>query len=302
MCAIAQSERIPAENDSLPSLETFLSKLNAVPQTADEGLRYLIHSTGKGASPKQGEYVLLRFTAMLTDSTVFDRSEEAEPFIFQVGNREVVKGLDKAVQLMKKGGKATFFIPPSLGYKEFGVGKTVPPNAALIYDLELTDVMDAQRYDAYMRDFEERQRLAYELQEREQSQKDVALIEEYAASHQLKIRRTASGLGYALTKPGKGAAAKPGNRLRVQYEGTLTDGTPIEKTPKTKPYEFTLGSGRVLDGWEEGLQFFNKGSEGWLLVPSKLAYGRLAIDEASTFVPANSVLVFKIKVLEIFER
>ncbi len=275
------------------SLENFLLENNLKTKSTPDGLHYLTRSPGAGVSSKDGDYVLIRYKAMLLDSTVFDESEPGNPFVFQVGNREVIKGLDHGVQLMKMGEKTTFFIPPSLGYQQYGVEGSVPPNSPLLYEVELLDVMDFDQYDRYMRELEEQERVEFEHRKKAQFNTDIRLIEEYAAANQLRTKRTPSGLSYVITKPGKGTPAKKGNRLKINYEGYFLDGNLFEASEK--PYEFTLGAARVIEGWEEGLQFFNKGSEGWLLVPSKLAYGPVPVGK----IPANSVVIFKIKVLEI---
>ena len=280
-------------------LEKYLQQNNLQAQITEDGLHYVIQKPGAGLFAKEGNYALIRFKAMLLDSTVFDQSNDDEPFIFQIGNHEIVKGLDKGIRLMKKGGQATFYMPPSLGYKDLGVGKVVPPNSPLIYEVELVDLMDFEQYDKFMRALEEKERRTFEEREKAQFQQDLRIINDYAADNKLKMKRTSSGLGYAITKAGKGEAAQKGKRLKVAYEGYLVDGRSVDSSEQGKPYEFFLGQGKVLDGWEEGLQFFNEGAEGWLLIPSKLAYGPLAIDENDIHVPANSVLIFKIKLMKI---
>ena len=277
-----------AQPDSLPSLEDFLRKNKVEAKATPEGLHYLMSKKGSGNATVTGDYVLLRYRAMLLDSTVFDKSEEGNPLVFQVGNHEVIKGLDLGVQLLKKGGAATLYVPPSLGYQQYGVHGSVPPNAALIYEVEVLDVMGFDQYDSYMRELEERERAAYEQGRKAQFQQDLQAIETYAAAHQLLVKRTNSGLSYAITKPGKGPAPKPGAQVTLAYEGLLIDDTVFDQSEK---FEFTLGAAKVIEGWEEGLRYFNPGSEGWLLVPSKLAYGPLSVNK----IPANSVLIFRIK-------
>ena len=276
------------------SLENYLRQNNLQTKSTPDGLHYLTEQTGSGVSPKEGDYVLLGYQAMLLDSTVFDESESGNPLVFQVGNREVIKGLDLGVQLIKKGGKATLFIPASLGYMQYGIEGSVPPDSPLAYEVELLDVMDFDQYDRYMRELEERERTEFEHNKKAQFNTDLRLIDDYAAVNKLRTKRTASGLSYVITKSGKGALAKKGNHLKINYEGYFLDGKLFEASEK--PFEFMLGGARVVEGWEEGLQFFSKGSEGWLLVPSKLGYGPMSVNE----IPANSVLIFKIKVLDIF--
>ena len=283
------------------SLESYLHQHHLTPQTTDEGLRYFLDRPGTGVYPKKGDFTLIRFRAMLLDSTVFDQSTDSEPFIFQIGNREVIRGLDRAVQLLKKGGNGTFYIPAQMGYKDQGVGDVVPPGSPLIYEVELLNIMKFEQYDDFMRRFEERERIDFERQRKEQFQTDMNIIREYASQHNLDVKSTPSGLSYAITRRGKGENCKPGDRLRVAYEGYLANGESFEKSPHGIPYEFYLGSGKVMDGWEEGLQFFNKHAEGWLLIPSILGYGPTVIKEDNIHIPANSVLVFKVKVVDIID-
>ena len=93
--------------------------------------------------------------------------------------------------------------------------------------------------------------------------------------------------------------AKPGDQLEVSYQGFLLDDSSFDASAAASPYRFELGKSKVIKGWEEGLQYFQKGSEGWLLIPSKLAYGPRSIEEGKILVPGNSVLIFKVKVVDI---
>jgi peptidylprolyl isomerase len=293
VCFVVSIAMVVAQPGNPPSLQTYLQANQLKTRTTPEGLHYILDRPGTGTTPADGDYVLIQYQGFLLDSTIFDQSEPEQPFLFQVGNREVITGLDLGVRLLKKGGKARLYLPASLGYKEFGVEGSVPPESPLMFEVELLDVMNFDQYDRYMRAFEERERASFELQKKEQFRKDLLIIEDYAASQQLKTRQTVSGLSYCITKTGKGPNTKPGDQLTLAYEGYLTDGTLFEAS--TQPFGFVLGSARVIQGWEEGLQFFNKGSEGVLIIPSQLAYGPIRTKN----IPANTVLIFKIKVLEI---
>jgi len=115
-----------------------------------------------------------------------------------------------------------------------------------------------------------------------------------------KAKRLPSGMSYVITKKGKGENAKKGDYIEVHYEGQLIDGSVFDSSyEKGQPFKFTLGRRKAIEGWEEGLLNFKKGSEGWLIVPSQMAYGPREIREGKTHIPANSVLVFKIKVVDL---
>jgi FKBP-type peptidyl-prolyl cis-trans isomerase len=138
--------------------------------------------------------------------------------------------------------------------------------------------------------------MAYEKQKKSQFEQDLQIIADFAQAKNIKTTKTSSGLHYALTKKGKGELPQNGDYVGVEYEGFLSDDTAFDASKKG-PYRFVMGAGKVIAGWEEGLKFFPKGSEGWLLIPSKLAYGALAIKDHN--VPPNAVLCFKVKMSEV---
>jgi len=280
----------------------FLKKNNIKTQKTDYGLFYTIEEAGKQRAPKKGDYVKVNYKGQLLDGTVFDETKKGQPFIFQVGYRQVIRGMDVGITLFKTGGSGTIYVPAELGYGKNGVGKTVPANADLMFDIELLDVMDAQEYDKYMVTLENKERAAFKQHVKTQYTKDLKLINEYAITNKIKTKRTPSGLSYAITKKGKGSLAAVGDLMKVSYEGYLLDGTTFDKSQAKKSYEFEIGTGKVIAGWDEGLANFNKGAEGWLLVPSSLAYGPRAIEEDKISIPSDAVLIFKIKVLDIRQQ
>ncbi len=109
-------------------------------QTAS-GLKYVVLKAGEGASPKKGQGVLVHYTGWLTDGTKFDSSvDRGEPFAFRVGVGQVIRGWDEGVLSMKVGEKRKFTIPPKLAYGARGAGGLIPPNATLVFEVELLDL------------------------------------------------------------------------------------------------------------------------------------------------------------------
>lgn len=279
-------------------LSDYFKENNMAPKQA-YGLYYQIDTPSKGSTPKKGDYILLNFTAKLLDGTIYEASEQNDPFVFQVGYNQVIRGWDLGVTLFPVGSQGTLFIPPSLGYGKRGAGQTIPPNADLQIEMDVLKILSQAEYNDYIKELEQKEQAAYQAKIAEQFVKDKKIIQEYALSNKLRTKRTKSGLSYVLTKKGKGPIAQEGDELEVQYEGFLTDGSSFDKTKNQNTFTFQLGKGKVIDGWDEGLQYFNEGSEGLLLIPSALAYGPRPIYEKGVTVPANSVLVFKIKLLKI---
>jgi len=111
------------------------------PVTTPSGLQYWDLTKGEGATATSGKHVRVHYTGWLTNGKAFDSSlDRGEPFEFALGAGEVIKGWDEGVQGMKVGGKRQLRIPPQLGYGARGAGGVIPPNATLIFDVELLGV------------------------------------------------------------------------------------------------------------------------------------------------------------------
>ena len=107
--------------------------------TLPSGLQYQVLREGNGKQPKATDRVRCHYEGMLIDGTLFDSSiQRGEPAVF--GLNQVIAGWTEGVQLMKEGAKYRFFIPYTLGYGERGAGQSIPPFAALIFDVELIEV------------------------------------------------------------------------------------------------------------------------------------------------------------------
>jgi FKBP-type peptidyl-prolyl cis-trans isomerase len=124
-------------NGSIPanSTLTFIVELLDIPKVKIEDTQ-----VGTGAEAVPGKTVSVYYTGKLEDGTVFDSNVGKTPMSFPVGAGQMIPGFDQGVQGMKVGGKRTITIPPSLGYGEQGYGGVIPPNATLIFEVELADV------------------------------------------------------------------------------------------------------------------------------------------------------------------
>ena len=106
--------------------------------TTASGLKYIDQVVGKGASPVTGKQVKVHYTGTLENGTKFDSSvDRNQPFDFVIGVGQVIAGWDEGVMTMKVGGKRKLIIPAKLGYGARGAGGVIPPNATLLFDVEL---------------------------------------------------------------------------------------------------------------------------------------------------------------------
>jgi peptidylprolyl isomerase len=109
--------------------------------TTDSGLMYIVREEGSGTSPTKGQRISAHYTGYLPDGTKFDSSHDrGKPFETEIGVGRVIKGWDEAFLQMKPGEKRVLVIPPDLGYGARGVGP-IPPNATLVFDVELVSVL-----------------------------------------------------------------------------------------------------------------------------------------------------------------
>ena len=109
--------------------------------TTASGLKYVDQQIGSGAAPSKGQRVKVHYTGRLTNGKKFDSSvDRNEPFEFTIGVGQVIRGWDEGVMSMKVGGKRQLMIPADLAYGARGAPPAIPPNAELVFDVELLGV------------------------------------------------------------------------------------------------------------------------------------------------------------------
>jgi len=140
--ALVDGQEARAQEKELAAMEESIEQIkgqwpDAI--TTESGLKYVVEAEGEGDTPKVGDMVKVHYTGKLLDGTKFDSSvDRGTPIDFPVGQGRVIKGWDEALLSMKKGEKRVLIIPANLGYGPSGRGP-IPPNATMIFDVELID-------------------------------------------------------------------------------------------------------------------------------------------------------------------
>jgi peptidylprolyl isomerase len=112
------------------------------PVHREGGISFVDEVVGSGAQPQTGQAIKVHYTGWLTDGTKFDSSRDrGEPIVLSFDSGQVIKGWDLGLASMRVGGKRRLIIPPELGYGEHGAGNAIPPDATLVFDVELIEIV-----------------------------------------------------------------------------------------------------------------------------------------------------------------
>jgi len=275
------------------ALQKYLADNNITVAPTASGLIFLENAAGQGGAIDTGMMVKCHFTvSSVGGGQIFSSYERGEPLKFEYGKRFDTPGFDEGISMMKKGGKATLIVPSSIGFGEMGRGPTIPPYTTLLYNVEIVDLQSKAAYEKEQS----------ELKKKEEAKKATAKADEsvkrnkYLSEKKITVKPTASGLYYVEQVKGTGPRAVAGKMVKVHYTGTLLDGTKFDSSrDRNEPFEFTLGKGQVIQGWEEGIGMMNVGSRATLIIPSSIAYG----DRDMGSIPPYSTLVFDVELLEV---
>lgn len=237
--------------------------------TTSTGLKYIIIEKGKGKKTETGSNVVVHYSGYFKDGKMFDSSvKRGEPFKFELGAGQVIKGWDEGLYLMKEGDKFRFIIPYVLAYGEAGRPPQIPEKSDLIFDVELIQVLPPIIIEKF----------------------DIKGKKEYT---------TPSGLKYYIVQEGSGDLVKSGDKVKVHYTGYFLDGKVFDSSVKRgQPIDLSVGVGQVIKGWDEGLQLMKKGDKVRFFIPYKLAYGEQGYPGA---IPPKSDLIFDVELVNIIK-
>lgn len=259
------------------------------------GLEYKFLRDVPGTNtPKTGDYVEVHLVTAIGDSVLFETRQmnNNQPVQFPLQPAAFKGDLVEGLMMMTPGDSAMFQMSvdtllkagsPSMPWMKPGTGQKLTYRVSMI-SVKTQDQMKMEQ----------------EANAAKQKMVDDAAIQQYLTQNKIKATKTASGLYYKIDKPGTGVNAKAGQKVTVNYTGKTMDGVIFDSNvdpqfQHVQPFEFALGQGQVIKGWDEGVALMKKGSKGTLYIPSTLAYGA----NGQGPIKPNSILIFDIEVKDI---
>lgn len=268
-------------------------------KTLPSGLKYKIVDDKKGDKKAiVGSFVKMHIITKINDSTLFDsRKMNNNKEIETPVNAPAQSGdIMEAFPLLTEGDSVVFQIP----IDSLAKGQQLPPFAKsgdlLSFYVKIVSVQTKEEFEK-----------SKEELSKKQLEIDDKAIADYLKANNLTATKTASGMYYIVTQPGTGANAAVGQKVTMNYTGRSMSGKTFDSNEDpafqhVEPFEFTLGQGQVIRGWDEGIALLNKGAKAKLIIPSTMAYGERAMPGSPANpdgIPANSSLIFDVEVRDI---
>jgi FKBP-type peptidyl-prolyl cis-trans isomerase len=274
------------------------------------GLLYNIHTSKGNPKVKEGDFLTLNMILKTDKDSIINNSyDNGQPIPTLMPKPQTKGDIVSGLSLLGEGDSATFKIAADSVFKG---GQQRPPGFKgkyLVYTIKIEKVITKGALSEQI--FRDRVTQYMKGQTDALKGKEPAKIQGYLDGHKdLKFVKTASGLNYAVTTPGSGANVAVGDTAVINYTLRLVTGKVLETSSKEvavkekmqinpmnpyQPIRIPVGEGKVIKGWDEGFQLFNKGTKAVLVVPSSLGYG----DQGSQQMQPYTPLVFEVELVNI---
>lgn len=235
---------------------------------AAKGLKVYDEKVGNGKPAVVGSVLKTHYTGWLLSGRKFGSSKDiGKPLAVVMGAGKMIKGWEVGLEGMREGGVRWFRVSPAMGYGATAYSM-IPSNSTLVFRVELVSS--------------------------EVDEAVIANMDFFPDTATLTFENGPEGLRYAVIKQGEGEPAQKGNVAKVHYTGWLTNGYKFDSSrDRGQVFGFTLGAGRVIRGWELGVQGMLPGEKRILVVPPGLGYGARGAGP----IPGGSTLIFAVEYL-----
>ena len=269
-------------------------------QKNQNGLYYQFFSQNEGELPQVGDLMEVNICCMINDTTPLIPTTQN---IMQLQEPLFPGDINEGLAMMHKGDSASFIVNIDSTFKYLFGQPTLPAEFnstdVMRFELKVNDFFPEKVYaQKFANDIKNRnaERMA-KLQNDypEETAKAAKELAEYLAKNGIEAEPTETGLYYVVTEQGNGEHPEVGKPVKMHYTGKLLNGTKFDSSvDRNEPFQFVLGVGQVIPGWDEGVQLMTKGEKGVLYIPYYLAYGERDMGD----IPPFSNLMFEVELID----
>ena len=248
---------------------------------------------GNGKYAKAGSIMKVYFTFQTIECDTLLDFTSGQPYELVYGDMALGQGFYEALGLVSKGGKAEFVIPSSLAFGSEGLYDAILPYTPFKLNLEVVDIMTSDEYEAEQKIIQEQE----VAENTKRLQEESKIIAKYVKDNNIKENPYASGLYYIPIQEGIGDSVQIGDLVSVHYSIYNIEGQLIESSyDYAQPLPFVYGDNQMISGIEEAVGYMKIGGKARIIVPSRLGFGDIKIDDN---LPANSILIVDLELVEI---
>ena len=286
-----RNELILRKKDEVSLLESYYND-NRYSITEDS-LIIIDINNGKGKFAKAGNIMKVYFTFQTLEGDTLLSFTSGKPYELVFGDMALGQGFYEGLGLVAKGGNGEFVIPSSLAFGSEGFYDAILPYTPFKLDLEVIDIMTSDEYEAEQKVIAENAKADATKRLQGESQK----IAKYIKDNNITVQPQSSGLYYIETQTGSGDSVKYGDLVYVHYTIYNIDGKLIESSyDYNMPLPFVYGDNQMIAGIEEAVGYMKVGGKSRIVVPSRLGFGDIEIDDN---LPANTALVIDLEFVDL---
>jgi FKBP-type peptidyl-prolyl cis-trans isomerase FkpA len=285
-------------------------------KTINANLRYVfIEDKPTKNHPQEGDDVMLRMIAICNNKFMYNSAQanKGKPGAFSISKAAFKGDIADVLMLMTPGDSIICMVDARTmyDYTKKKMPDFIKPGDKIQYNIRLVSIkpkeqVQKEQQDALKKAMEEPDTKPKIDPAQQQLINDDITLQTYFNSKHITAIKTPSGLYYNIQQEGSGSLAMPGDAVTMNYRGTFIDGTMFDSNLDSafmhvQPLSFTLGTGRVIKGWDEGISYLKVGSKAFFYIPSPLAYGNQSRPGSAANprgIPANSILIFEVELVD----
>lgn len=257
------------------------------------GLQYKFfrQSDADAMKAQPTDIMTVKMSYFINDSLLFNSDQMGKPMQFPLMESQFKGDFYEGLAMMAAGDSASFICPADSVFLKIFRVKNMPDfvksGAMMRFEIAVDKIQNEI-------DFQNEKMAAMQTQIDESNNK----LKNYILENNIQVEPTESGLYFIENQKGNGAKPRKGQKVKVHYTGTLPGGVKFDSSlDRGQPFEFVLGMGQVIAGWDEGIAMMEEGSKATLVIPQHMGYR----DRAAGIIPPFSPLVFEVELLEIIK-